>query len=137
MSNGRYELERSDDREQRSGRRLGLALRVLDHHTESTRDPATLSGGETFYVSLCLALGLADVVTAEAGGVDLGTLFIDEGFGSLDQETLDVVVTELARLRASGRTVGVISHVDAMKAVIPERIQVRRADKGSTLEVVA
>lgn len=137
MSNARFELERSDQHEQRSGRRLGLALRVLDHHTETARDPSTLSGGETFYVSLCLALGLADVVTAEAGGVDLGTLFIDEGFGSLDPETLDVVVAELARLRESGRTVGVVSHVESMKSVIPERIRVRRAGRGSTLDVIA
>jgi exonuclease SbcC len=137
MSNGRYELSRSDDRERHAGRLLGLALRVVDHQTETTRDPATLSGGETFYVSLCLALGLADVVTAESGGVDLGTLFIDEGFGSLDQDTLDVVVAELSRLRDSGRTVGVVSHVDALKSVIPERIQIRRGNRGSTLEVVA
>lgn len=137
MSNARFELERSDQHEQRSGRRLGLALRVLDHHTETARDPSTLSGGETFYVSLCLALGLADVVTAEAGGVDLGTLFIDEGFGSLDPETLDVVVAELARLRESGRTVGVVSHVESMKSVIPERIRVRRSGRGSTLDVIA
>ncbi|MBL0888787.1 SbcC/MukB-like Walker B domain-containing protein [Myceligenerans indicum] len=137
MSNGRYELERTDQRESKSGRKLGLALRVVDHDTERSRDPATLSGGETFYVSLCLALGLTDVVTAEAGGVDLETLFIDEGFGSLDPETLEVVVAELSRLRTSGRTVGVVSHVESLKSVIPERIRVRRLKVGSTLEVVA
>ncbi|MGO1318524.1 MAG: SbcC/MukB-like Walker B domain-containing protein, partial [Cellulomonadaceae bacterium] len=94
--------------------------------------------GETFYVSLCLALGLADVVTAEAGGVDLGTLFVDEGFGSLDPETLEVVMAELGRLRAGGRTVGVVSHVEAMKSTIADRVSVRRrADGTSTLRVVA
>jgi len=138
MSDGRYELLHSDRREDVRTRRTGLALAVLDHRTESSRDPRTLSGGETFYVSLCLALGLADVVTAEAGGIDLGTLFVDEGFGSLDPETLDAVLAELSRLRDGGRVVGVVSHVEAMKSMIPERIEVRRAPGGgSTLTVRA
>jgi exonuclease SbcC len=137
MSSGRYELLRSDERERGGGRKLGLALKVVDHHTERDRDPHTLSGGETFYVALALALGLADVVTAEAGGTDLGTLFVDEGFGSLDGDTLDVVLGELARLRDGGRVVGVVSHVDAMKQAIAERIEVRRAARGSTLTVRA
>ncbi len=94
MSSGRYELARTEERERGGARKVGLALRVVDHHTERERDPSTLSGGETFYVSLALALGLADVVTAEAGGTDLGTLFVDEGFGSLDGDTLDVVLAE-------------------------------------------
>lgn len=138
MSSGRYELRRSDAKEKGGGRRLGLALRVRDHKTENDREPTTLSGGETFYVSLCLALGLADVVTAEAGGIDLGTLFVDEGFGSLDPETLELVMTELSHLRAGGRTVGVVSHVDAMKQAIADRISVRRRPDGSsTLDVIA
>jgi exonuclease SbcC len=138
MSDGRYELERSDEREDVSTRRTGLAMRVVDHTTGSTRDPRTLSGGETFYVSLCLALGMADVVTAEAGGVELGTLFIDEGFGTLDPHTLDAVLAELGRLRAGGRVVGVVSHVDALKQAVAERIEVRRrGDGSSTLTVVA
>jgi exonuclease SbcC len=111
---------------------------VLDRTTEKPRDPRTLSGGETFYVSLCLALGMADVVTGEAGGIELGTLFVDEGFGSLDPETLDVVLAELGRLRAGGRVVGVVSHVEAMKQAVAERIEVRRRPDGSsTLTVVA
>lgn len=138
MSDGRYELVRSDRKEDVSSRRTGLAMRVLDHHTEQPRDPRTLSGGETFYVSLCLALGLADVVTAEAGGIDLGTLFVDEGFGSLDPHTLDQVLAELDRLRAGGRVVGVVSHVDALKQTIADRIEVRRTPAGpSTLTVRA
>lgn len=138
MSDGRYELERSDEREDVRSRRTGLAMRVLDHTTGSARDPRTLSGGETFYVALCLALGMADVVTAEAGGVELGTLFIDEGFGSLDPHTLDAVLAELGRLRAGGRVVGVVSHVEALKQAVAERIEVRRrADGSSTLTVVA
>ena len=138
MSDGRYELVRSDRKEDVSSRRTGLAMRVLDHHTEQQRDPRTLSGGETFYVSLCLALGLADVVTAEAGGIDLGTLFVDEGFGSLDPHTLDQVLAELDRLRAGGRVVGVVSHVEALKQTIADRIEVRRTPDGpSTLTVRA
>ncbi|MFE4465760.1 AAA family ATPase [Oerskovia sp. NPDC056781] len=132
MSDGRYELERSDEREDVRTRRTGLAMKVLDHRTEQARDPRTLSGGETFYVSLCLALGMADVVTAEAGGVDLGTLFVDEGFGTLDPETLEAVLGELGKLRAGGRVVGVVSHVDALKQSIAERVEVRRLANGSS-----
>ncbi len=138
MSSGRYELVRSTTREDVRARRTGLAMKVVDHVTERDRDPRTLSGGETFYVSLCLALGLADVVTAEAGGVELGTLFVDEGFGSLDPETLDAVLAALGRLRAGGRVVGVVSHVEALKQSIAERIEVRRVPGGgSTLTVRA
>lgn len=138
MSDGRYELVRSDEREAVRARRTGLAMKVVDHHLELERDPRTLSGGETFYVSLCLALGLADVVTAEAGGTDLGTLFVDEGFGSLDPQTLDGVLAELGRLREGGRVVGVVSHVDTLKQAIAERIEVRRTGRGvSTLTVRA
>jgi exonuclease SbcC len=138
MSSGRFALERSDEKEATRARRTGLSLKVMDGATGETRDPRTLSGGETFYVSLALALGLADVVTAEAGGVDLGTLFIDEGFGSLDGDVLDSVLAELGHLRAGGRTVGVVSHVDALKQSIAERIEVRRLPDGSsTLRVVA
>lgn len=138
MSSGRYELLRSDERERGGARKLGLALKVVDHHTERDRDPSTLSGGETFYFALSLALGLADVVTAEAGGTDLGTLFVDEGFGSLDGDTLDVVLAELGRLRDGGRVVGVVSHVDAMKQAIAERVEVRPTAGGaSTLAVRA
>ncbi len=138
MSGGRYALQHSEERENGRSRKTGLALRVVDHVTGDERDPRTLSGGETFYVSLCLALGLADVVTGENGGIELGTLFIDEGFGSLDADTLDLVLRELGKLRDRGRVIGVVSHVDVMKSVIGERIEVRRrADGTSTLRVVA
>ena len=87
-------------------------------------------------MSLCLALGLADVVTSEAGGISLDTLFIDEGFGSLDSETLDGVLGELAHLQAGGRAVGIVSHVEELKARIPERVEItRRVGGGSTLVV--
>lgn len=138
MSDGRFELVRSDEKEDVRARNTGLAMRVIDHRTEQARDPRTLSGGETFYVSLCLALGMADVVTAEAGGIDLGTLFVDEGFGSLDPHTLDAVLAELGRLRAGGRVVGVVSHVEALKQSIADRIEIRPTAEGpSTLTVRA
>ncbi|MGN8244466.1 AAA family ATPase [Cellulomonas soli] len=138
MSDGRFELVRSDEKEDVRTRATGLAMRVVDHRTEQARDPRTLSGGETFYVSLCLALGMADVVTAEAGGIDLGTLFVDEGFGSLDPHVLDQVLVELGRLRAGGRVVGLVSHVETLKQAIADRIEVRPTPAGpSTLRVLA
>ncbi|UQX87834.1 SMC family ATPase [Jatrophihabitans telluris] len=136
IAGGRYTLEHTDARS--GNTRSGLGLRVLDIHTGQARDPATLSGGETFYVSLALALGLADVVRSEAGGVDLGTLFVDEGFGSLDADALDEVLGVLDTLRSGGRAVGVVSHVSEMKARIADRIEVRVSTGGrSRLRVVA
>ncbi|MBF4605999.1 AAA family ATPase [Curtobacterium sp. VKM Ac-1393] len=133
MLAGRFTLETSDERESGSrARRTGLALAVHDHTTDTVRDPRSLSGGETFTVSLCLALGLADVVQAEAGGVSLGTLFVDEGFGTLDPETLDDVIGQLSRLTAGGRQVGIVSHVEELKQRIPERIAVRRTATGGS-----
>ena len=132
MSDGRFELVRSEEREDVRTRRTGLSMKIIDHRLEAARDPRTLSGGETFYVSLCLALGMADVVTAEAGGIELGTLFVDEGFGLLDPETLEAVLVVLSKLRTGGRVVGVVSHVEALKQAIAERIEVRRLPDGSS-----
>jgi len=137
MSSGRYELKRTDEGGTRR-ERAGLTLAVIDRHTGTARSPASLSGGETFYTSLALALGHADVVRAEAGGVDLDTLFIDEGFGSLDAGTLDEVMTVIDDLRDRGRVVGIVSHVSDLKDRVPERLEVRRlADGSSTMKVVA
>jgi exonuclease SbcC len=137
MSGGRYELERSDEAAGRATR-AGLTLTVIDRHTGRRRDPASLSGGETFFTSLALALGLAEVVSAEAGGVDLDTLFIDEGFGSLDSATLDQVMAVIDELRDRGRVVGIVSHVPDLLDRVPERLEVRRrADGSSFLQVVA
>jgi exonuclease SbcC len=130
ISGGRYELEHTAARTGNS--RSGLGLRILDLHTGRTRDPGTLSGGETFYVSLSLALGLADIVRAESGGVDLGTLLIDEGFGSLDPDVLDQVLAVLDGLREGGRAVGVVSHVEEVKRRIADQIQVRPNPDGSS-----
>ena len=139
MSSGRYELIRVAEETSRYRRRKGLGLAVVDHlGHERSRDPRTLSGGETFYVSLSLALALADVVSAESGGVSLETLFIDEGFGTLDADTLQMVMAEIDHLRAGGRTVGIVSHVAELRDQIAERIAVRRiASGGSTLKVTA
>jgi len=137
MSSGRYELKRTDEAGTRR-ERAGLTLAVTDRHTGTDRSPASLSGGETFYTSLALALGLADVVKAEAGGVDLDTLFIDEGFGSLDAATLDEVMAVIDDLRDRGRVVGIVSHVPDLKDRVPERLEVRRLPDGSSaLRVVA
>jgi len=133
MSDGRYQLQVSDRRERSAaGRRTGLALSVIDAETGREREPRTLSGGETFYVSLCLALGLADVVTAESGGVHLGTLFVDEGFGALDAETLDGVMNQISTLARGGRTVGLVSHVEDLKQRVADRIAVSRLPDGSS-----
>ena len=139
MSSGRYELIRVAEETGQRRRRKGLGLAVVDHlGDERTRDPRTLSGGETFYVSLSLALALADVVSAESGGVSLETLFIDEGFGTLDADTLQTVMAEIDHLRAGGRTVGIVSHVAELRDQIAERIAVRRVvSGGSTLRVTA
>ena len=132
------DLELLRDTGRRGARKTGLDLLVMDRRTDQVRVPETLSGGETFFVSLALALGLADIVTGEAGGVRMETLFIDEGFGSLDPETLETVVREIGRLAESGRTVGIVSHVGDMKSQIAEQIHVRRgADARSTLTVTA
>ena len=137
ISSGRYQLVAVSD-DGTSSRKSGLGLAIIDHDTEAVRSPRTLSGGETFYTSLALALGLADVVTAEAGGVELRTMFIDEGFGSLDSHTLALVMEQLQALRCAGRTVGVISHVEEMATQIADQIQVRPLPEGgSTLSVRA
>jgi exonuclease SbcC len=132
MTGGRYLLEYTQDRGV-GDRRGGLGLRVHDGWTGHSRDPATLSGGESFVAALALALGLADVVTHEAGGVELGTLFVDEGFGALDAETLDEVIDVLDDLRNGGRAVGLVSHVPELRARVAARLQVTKTRHGSTL----
>ncbi|MFD7405883.1 AAA family ATPase [Streptomyces sp. NPDC059866] len=131
MSSGRYTLVHSDDRTGRG--RSGLGLHVVDAWTGRERDTATLSGGETFFASLALALGLADVVTDEAGGVRLDTLFIDEGFGSLDDQTLDEVLDVLDSLRERDRSVGIVSHVADLRRRIHAQLEVVKGRSGSVL----
>ncbi|MFI0901876.1 AAA family ATPase [Streptomyces sp. NPDC020983] len=135
MSEGRFTLSHSDAKAAR-GARSGLGLRITDAWTGHPRGTETLSGGESFFASLSLALGLADVVTQESGGNPLDTLFIDEGFGTLDEDTLHKVLDVLDSLRAGDRTVGVISHVTELRRRIPHRLHVRKHTGGSTLTLL-
>ena len=123
MSRGRYQLQRREDVAD-ARRAAGLDLEVFDDYTGRARPASTLSGGEGFMASLSLALGLSDVVQAYAGGVQLDTLFIDEGFGSLDPESLDMAMKALIDLQQRGRMVGVISHGEEMKQQIDVAIEV-------------
>ena len=132
MSSGRYRLQHSDALAAR-GAASGLGLEIMDAHTGQPRPAQSLSGGETFLASLALALGLAEVVTARAGGVRLDTLFIDEGFGSLDDDTLELAMRTLDELRQGGRTVGLISHVAAMKDQLPAQLSVEATPQGPSI----
>jgi exonuclease SbcC len=133
MTSGRYSLVHTDAR--RGAGRSGLGLLACDTWTGVDRDTSTLSGGETFLASLALALGLADVVTAEAGGTRIEALFVDEGFGSLDEDTLEEVMTVLDGLREGGRMVGIVSHVAELRQRIPAQVRVHKGQAGSHLSV--
>ena len=130
MTQGRYSLVHTDGAA-KGGARSGLGLLARDSWTGQDRDASTLSGGETFLASLALALGLADVVQAEAGGTRIEALFVDEGFGTLDDETLDEVMDVLDGLREGGRVVGLVSHVAELRARIPAQVHVRKTRRGS------
>lgn len=135
MSDGRYTLRHSDAKAAR-GAKSGLGLEVVDEWTGQNRDTSTLSGGESFMASLSLALGLADVVQQEAGGVDIETLFVDEGFGSLDEQALEQVMNALEGLREGGRVVGLVSHVAEMKQRIGTQLQVIKGRNGSNVKIM-
>lgn len=135
MTAGRYTLVHTDAR--KGGGRAGLGLLACDSWTGQDRDTSTLSGGETFLASLALALGLADVVTAEAAGTPMEALFVDEGFGTLDEETLEEVMNVLDGLREGGRIVGIVSHVSELRQRIPAQIHVRKGHHGSSAFVTA
>ncbi len=134
MSDGRYLLQHTDAKAAR-GAKSGLGLEVVDQWTGHRRDTSTLSGGESFMASLSLALGLADVVQQESGGVEIETLFVDEGFGSLDEQSLEQVMDALEGLRDGGRVVGLVSHVGEMKQRISTQLQVLKRRTGSTLKI--
>jgi exonuclease SbcC len=133
MTAGRYSLLHTDAR--RGGGKAGLGLLACDSWTGVDRDTSTLSGGETFLASLALALGLADVVTAEAAGTPMEALFVDEGFGTLDEDTLDEVMNVLDGLREGGRIVGIVSHVAELRQRIPAQVHVRKGQHGSSVRV--
>ena len=139
MSSGQYELERTRETEDlRSG--AGLELCVIDHYNGSRRSVKTLSGGETFQASLSLALGLSDEIQSSAGGVRLDSMFVDEGFGSLDEEALSQAMDALLRLTEGSRLVGIISHVNELKERIEKKVVVTKRQGaegvGSVAEIV-
>lgn len=135
MSRNRYSLERSDYIGGGRGKQ-GLDLAVMDAFTGQSRPANTLSGGETFLASMALALGLADVIQSYAGGIHMDTMFIDEGFGTLDPDTLELAMETLVQLQSSGRLIGMISHVPELKSRIPAHLEVIRGDDGSTAKFV-
>ena len=129
LSNGQYYLVRSE-RQETHGKQSGLGLDVYDAYTGQMRDVKTLSGGEKFNASLCLALGMADVIQSFQGSIRIETMFIDEGFGSLDEESLNKAIDTLIDLQKSGRMIGVISHVAELKAAIPAILEVDKLKEG-------
>ncbi len=133
MSQDRYELIRTEDISH-GLRKAGLDLNVFDNYNGEERSVRTLSGGEMFITSLALALGLADVAMQYAGGLKIDAMFIDEGFGSLDSETLDLAVRTLMNLEEDGRLVGIISHVEELKERIDTRLEVIKRQEGSRLK---
>ncbi|MBT2689882.1 SMC family ATPase [Bacillus sp. ISL-47] len=133
MTSGRYQLLRKTDRS-KGNAQSGLELLVFDQYTGQERHVKTLSGGESFKAALALALGLADVVQQYAGGVSLETMFIDEGFGTLDPESLDQAIEALIDIQSSGRLVGIISHVPELKERIDARLEVTASQTGSSTE---
>jgi len=135
MTQGRYSLVHTDGTA-RGGARSGLGLLARDSWTGQDRETSTLSGGETFLASLALALGLTDVVVAESGGARIEALFVDEGFGTLDEDTLDEVMDVLDGLREGGRVVGLVSHVAELRSRIPAQVHVRKTRTGSDVVLI-
>ena len=135
MSAGQYELVRRRSAENRQSQ-SGLELDVIDHYNGSRRSVKTLSGGESFQASLSLALGLSDEVQSTAGGIRLDTMFVDEGFGSLDEEALRQAIQALAGLAQGNRLVGIISHVAELKEKIDRQILVKKEKSGGSTAVI-
>ena len=136
MTEGRYELVRSKEAENKRSQ-SGLSLDVIDHYNGGQRSVKSLSGGESFQASLALALGLSDTVQEEAGGIRLDAMFIDEGFGTLDEGALRNALQALLELAADTRLVGVISHVPELKEKIERQIRIRKQPEGgSSAELV-
>ena len=133
MSGGQYQLYRHEDGESKGN--VALNLDILDNYTGKKRPVSSLSGGESFMASLSLALGLSDHVTAKAGGVQIDTVFIDEGFGTLDEKSLNDAITMLETLSDSNKLIGIISHREELKQVIPKKILITKSNRGSKVEI--
>lgn len=133
MTGDRFSLIRKTSKSKGAGQK-GLELEIYDNYTDSSRDVSSLSGGESFKASLSLALGLSDVVQSNAGGVSLDTMFVDEGFGTLDPQSLDNAIDSLLELQRGGRLVGIISHVEELKERIDAKLEVVATSKGSKAE---
>lgn len=136
MTNSRFELLRREDAADLRSQ-SGLEIDVLDHYTGRLRSVKSLSGGESFKASLSLALGLSDVIQSYAGGVEIDTLFIDEGFGALDAESLEQAIQTLAGLAAGNRLVGIISHVSELKERIDRQVVIQKSNSGSSIQIIA
>jgi exonuclease SbcC len=132
ISNGKFEFKLNEEKSGQQKKTAGLGITVIDHVAGKERPAEALSGGETFYASLSLCLGLAEVVKMDKGGIELGTLFIDEGFGSLSNDKLVEVLDVLDKLRENGRIIGIVTHLEDMKTQIPLRLEVYRTDDGSS-----
>ena len=133
MTGDRFSLIRKTSKSKGAGQK-GLELEIYDNYTDSSRDVSSLSGGESFKASLSLALGLSDIVQSNAGGVSLDTMFVDEGFGTLDPQSLDNAIDSLLELQRGGRLVGIISHVEELKERIEAKLDVTSTSKGSKVE---
>ncbi|WP_290459920.1 AAA family ATPase [Romboutsia ilealis] len=133
MTGDRFSLIRKTSKSKGAGQK-GLELEIYDNYTDSARDVSSLSGGESFKASLSLALGLSDIVQSNAGGVSLDTMFVDEGFGTLDPQSLDNAIDSLLELQRGGRLVGIISHVEELKERIDAKLEVTSTSKGSKVE---
>ena len=135
MTNGRFELVKKKESDNLKSRG-GLEIDVLDNYTGKSRDVKSLSGGESFKASLCMALGLSEVIQRNSGGVKLEAMFVDEGFGVLDSESLEQAVEVLTSLSQSDRMVGIISHISELKDRIDKKIILKRAAAGSSIEMI-
>ena len=135
MTGGKYELIRKEEAE-RKNESAGLGMVIFDAYTGEQRETASLSGGESFQVSLSLALGLSDVVRNHSGGYTLDAMFIDEGFGSLDEQALEQAMEVLHELSGDTRQIGIISHVGKLSENISQKIFVKRSPKGSSVSIV-
>jgi exonuclease SbcC len=133
---GRYELTLDPQKNRERDKTGGLDLYVIDANSGKTRQVQDLSGGETFLVALALALSLADVVQSIFGGIELSSLFIDEGFGALDAETLDAAVLLLDSIRSDGRSIGIITHVDQMQKTLPIGMKIIKSSRGSSIQQI-